>query len=79
MVGATRSRELFMNRFKLRTDMVAMWESVLAGCESELLGRKSADYAAQGSMTILVTFCFLSRQTLYISGAWSRVMRWEMM
>ena len=33
MVGATRSRELFMNRFKLRTDMVAMWESVLAGCE----------------------------------------------
>ena len=31
--------------------------------------------SAQGSITIFVTFCFLSRHTLYISGASSRVMR----
>jgi hypothetical protein len=32
-------------------------------------------YAAHGSITILVTFSFLSRHTLYISGACSRLMR----
>jgi|ERR1051326_2396889 hypothetical protein len=36
-----------------------------------------ARYAAQGSMTILVTLSFLSRQILYSSGARSSPMRWE--
>ncbi len=34
-----------------------------------------AAVSAQGSITILVTFSFLSRQTSYIAGALSRVMR----
>jgi hypothetical protein len=38
-----------------------------------------AAFSAHGSMTIFVTLSFLSRQTLYISGAWSSVMRCEMM
>ena len=37
-----------------------------------------ADLSAHGSITIFVTFSFLSRQTLYISGASSNVMRCEM-
>ena len=36
-------------------------------------------YAAHGSITIFVTFSFLSRHTLYISGASSSVILCEMM